>query len=153
MRIRKTSAKDFKGIMKVAKKLHPKWFDRFAINESIPLDIKIHKGFVAEESREILGFITYTSDRGETKISWIGVDPLFQRKGIGTKLLKKLEKELKKLGVKELRVETVDESEKYEPYEIPRAFYKKAGFRVEKVKRMKDSEGKKFNMATFVKKL
>jgi len=84
MKIRKSAEKDFEGMTKVAKKLHPKWFDKFAIKKSMPLDLKIHKGFVAEERGKVLGFVTYTSNKGEMKISWIGVDPKFQRKGIGT---------------------------------------------------------------------
>jgi len=154
MKIRKSTEKDFEGMMKIGRKLHPKWFDRFAIKQSMPLDLKIHKGFVAEERGKVLGFVTYTSNEGETKISWIGADPKFQRKGIGTKLLKRLEKELKKLGIKELRVETVAESEKYEPYEITRAFYQKMGFKVERIRKAKDKDtGKEFELATYVKRL
>jgi len=154
MKIRKSTEKDFKGMMRVAKKLHPKWFNNFAINKSMPLDLKIHKCFVVEEKSKILGFATYTSNEGETKISWIGVDPKFHRKGIGTRLLKRLEKELKKSGIKELRVETVAKSIKYKPYEITRTFYEKIGFKVEKVRKTKDKDtGKEFDLATFVKKL
>jgi len=154
MKIRKSTEKDYDGMMEVAKKLHPKWFDRFAINKSIPLDLKIHKGYVAEEKGRILGFVTYTSNEGETKISWIGVDPKFQRRGIGTKLLRKLREKLKKMKIKDLRVETVAESEKAKPYEITRLFYKKMGFKVEKVRKVKSKDtGREFNMATFVKKL
>jgi len=153
MKIRKSTEKDFEGMMKIAKKLHPKWFDKFAINVSMPLDLKIHKGFVAEEKGKILGFVTYTSNEGETKISWIGVEPEFQGKGIGTKLLRKLEKELKRIGVKDLRVETVGDSTKYKPYEITRAFYRKMGFRVEKVRKIRSKDtGEEFNLATFIKK-
>jgi len=47
MKIRQSTEKDFRKMTSVAKKLHPKWFDNFAISKSIPLDLKIHKGFVA----------------------------------------------------------------------------------------------------------
>lgn len=154
MKIKESTKRDFKGMMKIAKKLHPGWFDRFAINRSIPLDLKIHKGFVAEEKGEILGFITYTSSEGETKISWMAVEPKHQKKGIGAKLLKRLEKELKVMKIKELRVDSLDESENYKPYEKTRAFYKKMGFKVEKVKKTKSrGTGEEFNLATFIKKL
>lgn len=140
--------------MKIAKKLHPGWFDKFAITRSIPLDLKIHKSFVIEEKNGVLGFITYISSEGETKISWMAVEPKFHRQGIGTKLLRGLEKELKVLGIKELRVDTLDESENYKPYEKTRAFYKKMGFKVEKVKKIKSKDAsKEFNLATFSKKL
>lgn len=154
MKIRKSTEKDFQRMMNIAKKLHPKWFDNFAINRSIPLDLKIHKGFVIEEEGKILGFITYASNEGEVKISWMGILPDYQKKGIGTKLLKTLEKELKKMGIKELRVETLADSVKYRPYDSTRDFYRETGFKLEKVKKMKSKgTGKKFDMAVLLKKL
>ena len=152
MKIRQSTEKDFKKMMSVAKKLHPKWFDNFAISKSIPLDLKIHKGFVAQENGSIVGFITYTSKDGIAEISWLGVIPKFHRKKIGTKLLESLEKELKKLGAKELHVDTVADSVQNESYLRTRAFYSKVGFKVKSVKRVKSKDtGKIFDMATFVK--
>lgn len=154
MKIRESREKDFKGMMKISKKLHPAWFDKVAINESMPTDLKLHKGLVAEERGKILGFVTYTSDEGKVKISWIAVDPKIHRTGIGSKLFKTLEEKLKKTGVKEIRVGTVAGSVKYEPYERARAFYKKMGFKVENVKKIKSKDtGKLFDFATLVKKL
>lgn len=84
----------------------------------------------------------------------MGINPEFQKKGIGTKLIKKLEKELKKIGVKELRVDTLAESIKYKPYESTRAFYKKMGFKVEKVTKRKSKDtGEEFDLATLIKAL
>ena len=152
MIIKKATEKDFKKMMNVAKKLHPKWFDNFAINKSMPLDLKIHKGFVAEENGSIVGFITYTSKDGIAEISWLGVIPKFHRKKIGTKLVESLEKELKKLGAKELHVDTVADSVQNEPYLRTRAFYRKVGFKVKSVKRVKSKDtGKMFDMAAFTK--
>ncbi len=154
MRLRKAIEKDFDKIMGVAKKLHPKWFDKFAISKSIPLDLKIHKGFVVEEKGKIYGFITYTSKEGAVDISWLGVDPKLHRKKIGTKLINFLEKELKKIGVKELRVETLAESVEYEPYERTRIFYKKIGFQLKDIKKIKSKDtGEWLDMAILVKKL
>src|SRR4030042_4658567 len=130
MKIRKYNKKDFKQTMNITRNLHPKWLDRFAIDVSIPLDLKIHEGFVAEEKNRILGFITYSSKEGAVELTWMGIDPKFHSKGIGRKLLNALVKELKKFNVKELIVETVADSVKYEPYESTRLFYKKMGFRL-----------------------
>lgn len=117
MKIRESKNGDFKDMMEIARKLHPKWFDKFATNVSMPIDLKIHKGFVAEDKGKLIGFITYFSEEGQVKISWIGVHPKFQRKNIGSKLLKALEEKLKRYDVKELRVKTVAATTKYGPYD------------------------------------
>lgn len=154
MKIRKSNEKDFKGMLEIAKKLHPMWFDKTAITKSMPIDLRIHKGYAAEEKGRIIGFITYTSDNGKAKISWIGINPRFHRKGIGSKLLKTLEVELKRIGVKNLRVETVGKcTPRYEPYERTVKFYKSMGFRLEKKSKPKTQEGYHSQMYTFKKLL
>jgi ribosomal protein S18 acetylase RimI-like enzyme len=154
MKIRESTEKDFTGIMKVVRALHPKWFNNFAINKSIPLDLKIHKGFIGEEKGKVLGFITYTSKDGMAELSWIGVDPKLHRQGIGTKLFNALEKELKRLGIRKLQVDTVADSEESEPYRKTRLFYRKVGFRVERVRKAKSEDtGEEFEMATFSKEI
>jgi len=154
MEIRKAREKDFRGMMMVAKSLSPGWFEKFAIKNTIPIDFRIQKGFVAKEKKKIFGFITYFSEEGKVKIGWMGVKPKLQRKSIGTKLMKKLETELKKIGVKELRVDTLAPREKYEPYDRTRAFYKKVGFKIEKVVKKKSKDtGEEFELGTYVKKL
>lgn len=154
VKIRKSAVNDIDGMMKVAGSLHPLWFDKVAINESMPIDLNVQKGYVAEDKGTIIGFVTYTSDNGNVKISWLGILPEYQRRGIGARLLKVVEKELGKIGVKKIRVETVAESEKYEPYERTRAFYIKMGFKVEKVEKAASKDtGEKFDLATYVKNL
>jgi ribosomal protein S18 acetylase RimI-like enzyme len=154
MEIREAREKDFRGMMIVAKSLSPGWFERFAIKNTIPIDLKIQRSFVAEKGNKIIGFITYFSEEGKVKISWMGVKPKFQRKSIGTKLMKKLETELKKIGIKELRLDTLAPREKYEPYDRTKAFYKKIGFKIEKVVKKKSKDtGEEFELGTYVKKL
>lgn len=154
MKIRESRENDFKDMMRIAKRLHPDWFDKVAINESMPIDLRVHRGYVAEENGRIVGFVTYKSDEGKAWIGWIGVDPEIHRRGIGSRLFKKMEERLKKIGVKELRVGTVAESVKYEPYERTRAFYRKMGFEVEKIERKKSKDtGEEFDFATLIKKL
>ena len=66
--------------------------------------------------------------------------------------MESLEKELKKLGAKELHVDTVADSVQNEPYLRTRAFYRKVGFKVKSVKRVKSKDtGKMFDMAAFTK--
>jgi ribosomal protein S18 acetylase RimI-like enzyme len=152
--IRPSVAEDSEGIMNVAKTLHPGWFDRIAINESIPRDIKLHPGYVAERSDGIIGFIVYSLENERGQIKWIGVRLELHRQGIGTELHRAMEEKLNRTGIKEIRVETVAEETEYEPYERTRAFYEKMGFRVEKVARTKSEDtGEEFYMATYMKKL
>ncbi|MDP3991013.1 MAG: hypothetical protein Q8P63_01835 [Candidatus Nealsonbacteria bacterium] len=63
MKIKRATEKDFKKMMNIAKKLHPKWFDNFAINKSMPLDLKIrswskpgfdHKFFTLTNSKDMI---------------------------------------------------------------------------------------------------
>ena len=48
-------------------------------------------------------------------------------------LIKQLISRAKKLGAKEIEVETLSDNEEYEPYNMTRAFYKKNGFRFKKI--------------------
>lgn len=66
--IRRSVQGDFEGIMKVAKTLHPDWFDSVAINESIPRDTRICKGCIAEERGRIVGFIFYSFKGDKARI-------------------------------------------------------------------------------------
>lgn len=152
--IRSSAREDFEGIMNVAKTLHPGWFDKIAIRESIPRDIKLYPGFVAERSDGIVGFILYSLENEKAQIKWIGVSLELHRQGIGTKLHQVMEDTLNEVGITELRVETVAEETEYEPYERTRAFYERMGFRVEKVARTKSEDtGEEFYLATYMKKL
>lgn len=141
-------------MMQVAKSLGPGWFDKIALNVSVPRDIKALPTFVAEDGGRTLGFITYSKEGDKGDIKWIGVDPRFHRQGIGSKLYAVVEEILKREGVREVRVETVSVLTEYEPYERTRAFYEKMGFRVEKVEKTTSEEtGEGFHLATYLKVL
>ena len=154
MHVRRATVDDFQAMMRVASCLHPKWFDAFAICSSLPLDLRIHRGFVAKEEGRVVGFVTYTSNEGEVKISWIGVDPGLHRHGIGTMLIRAVEEQLGGMGIEYLRVDTVAESTQYEPYEMTRAFYERMGFTVERVREIESKDGGgRFHLATYLKRL
>jgi ribosomal protein S18 acetylase RimI-like enzyme len=153
MRVRKMAPKDRKGILRVAKRLSPTWFTSKAVAYHIPVDVALDKGFVALEGDKIIGFLIYHSAYGEPFISWLGVDPRFQRRGAGTRLIAALENEAISAGAAQLRVETVSSRVPYRPYEPTRAFYKKMGFRLEKTLkrepfRLSEPEIKKIMRAT-----
>lgn len=79
------------------------------------------------------GFLVYNSDNGRIKIIWTAVKKDAQRKGIGTKLIKRLIEKAHQLGAKEIEVETLSPNEVYEPYNLTRAFYEKNGFKIKKI--------------------
>lgn len=61
---------------------------------------------------------------------------------------------MRKTGIREIRVETVAQQTKYEPYERTRAFYEEIGFHVENVEKIRSDEtGEEFNLATYLKVL
>lgn len=126
--IRAIDPSDHDGVMKVAKSLNPGWFDDYAISNEIPLDLKLHRGFVAIQNNKRVGFITFSSEDGDIKITWLGVTLESHRNGIGGLLLKELEKLATSLAVKKIEVETLSEKEDWEPYNRTRAFYIKNGF-------------------------
>jgi ribosomal protein S18 acetylase RimI-like enzyme len=78
-----------------------------------------------------VGFVTYrvNADRETAELTWIGVRPDFQRKGIGRRLVEAIEQELSRKGVKTLEVSTVAPTVNYEPYARTRRFYHGIGFR------------------------
>lgn len=101
-----------------------------------------------------MGFIMHTTVDDKADIKWIGVEPGLQRKGIGSELYSVVEGELRRAGVRKVRVETVAKQTEYEPYERTRAFYEKMGFHVEKVKKTRSEEtGEELHMATYLKLL
>jgi ribosomal protein S18 acetylase RimI-like enzyme len=127
IKIRKLGQRDRPEIIKIAKNLHD-WFDNYALTFEIPNDLNFHQGYVAECDGKIVGFLTYSSFEGEVFISWLGVLPDYQRKGIGKALVHELEEILITLDINKLKVETLSEKIEYEPYVRTRKFYRKIGF-------------------------
>ncbi len=139
MIIRKIREDDYNKILEIVEKLKVidekrGWFTEEAMKKLIPIDIKIQRGFVAEEKDTIIGFITYISKNGEPFIGWIGVDPDFHRKGIGRALVEKVYEVLKKIGAKEIYVETPSKKEGLgTSYEGTYKFYEDVGFELVKI--------------------
>jgi ribosomal protein S18 acetylase RimI-like enzyme len=153
MRIRGFRHNDLNGVKKITKELHPKWFDKKAL-KNIPIDVRLHKCIVVEDKGIIIGFISFYSQKDEARIGWIGVKPDLRRKGIGTKLLAKVEKELKIIGAKAMRVETVGETNpQYKPYKETVKFYQTCGFEVEKKLKPGEEKGYKYRMYVLKKVL
>lgn len=141
MNIRSFDSEDISKIKLLIAKLHPGWFDKNAL-KNIPIDIQLGKSFVAEENSVINGFIVISSLEGVVWINWMGVDPRFHRKNIGSQLLEYVENILRKLGVKALNIDTVVEQTPLDgTYDQTIQFYLKKGFKiVEKKEQQKHNE-------------
>ncbi|MDO9538004.1 MAG: GNAT family N-acetyltransferase [Thermoplasmata archaeon] len=142
MIIRPIESRDYDRIEIIGKNLHNKedgtgWFTENAYQKCIPFDIRMHKGFVADEEGAVVGFITYsTYDLPQMTpfVSWIAVDIGHHRKGIGAKLLKSVESEILKTNVNVLFVETPSEEAGIGcDYEKTYKFYLSVGFVLDRV--------------------
>jgi len=132
MLIRKFKKSDLNHIKNISKLLYPKWFDNNALKH-IPIDSQVNNCFVAEVANKILGFITFSSQDGEARINWFGISPNEHRKGIGSKLLEKVETFVKKIGINKIIVETVVEQNPSDgSYDKTIKFYYNNGFRIRK---------------------
>lgn len=154
MVIRKLKNNDFNKVMDIAISLSPSWFDSYAIKKEIPLDLKIHRTFVVEDNNKLIAFLCYSSEDGLFKITWLGVSPKYHRLGIGTNLIKELEKIAKKFKVNQITVETLSDKEIFEPYIQTRNFYKKIGFRFDSDRQIISKEsGEKFYLSKYIKNI
>ena len=137
--------KDYKAILGLAEKLKATddktgWFTEEARKKLIPLDLNLQQGYVAEEDKKIIGFITYFSDDGHAQIGWLGVDPELHGRGTGTALMKKLEQTLRKMGFTELLVETAAKEQSIgTSYESTHKFYSDMGFKRYRIKKKEDT--------------
>ena len=114
--IRKFKSKDMKEILRIEKKAFPKMpYDELIFIFYAQIYPDNFLVYVGESLDEILGYIIF---RPGGHIVSIAVDPMYRRKGIGTKLVK----EALKVSNGNAKVE-VRESNK-----IAQMFYKKLGF-------------------------
>ncbi|MCR4403713.1 MAG: GNAT family N-acetyltransferase [Candidatus Acetothermia bacterium] len=121
-------------MLEVARAL-PQWFTREGLEE-MAQDFELHDGFVATEGDEIVGFITYETLAVDlAELSWMGVRPEYQRRGIGKRLLQLAQERLIAQRIKILQAATAADSVLYEPYARTRAFYQANGFRDYRVDR------------------
>ncbi|KDE48748.1 GCN5 family acetyltransferase [Geobacillus sp. CAMR12739] len=100
--------------------------------------------FVAEENRHVVGVMGYEKDRWGVQdiywAIWLFVDPIWQRRGIATKLYGHIEEELRRLGCRKVYLDVGNESE----HEAAIAFHKANGFVLEGYLRDYWSDGEDF---------
>lgn len=127
MKIKKATKKDVPRMLKLIVLNNPRYNKKRASKELKEMFSKIlHKPkyLLAEENSDIVAFGGYISswvDDNVYNLFWINVHPKSQNKGIGTKLVKNLIKEIKK--EKDPRAKLITISTK-KP-----AFYRKMGFK------------------------
>jgi GNAT superfamily N-acetyltransferase len=127
--IRPLITADVDAVLAIAEDL-PEWFDEYARCKGIPMDAVHQSGFLALDDDLAVGFATYYIAEGRLNIGWIGVRKEYQRKGIGERLLRELEKRARELHIPEVATYTLGDRVDYPPYESTRAFYFKNGFRI-----------------------
>ena len=125
--IRKYVTTDLEQLIEIAKTL-PEWFTAGGIKH-MSIDLRFQHGFVALNGSRIVGFLSFFVNESVAQIGWMGILSEFHRQGIGQKLVGKLISELKKAGIRKLRVNTLGDSVEYEPYARTRAFYRRIGFK------------------------
>lgn len=106
------------------------WFGIPEANERYLADLGVLTSFVAERGEKLVGFTSLRMHNPESaEIEVLAVDPTLHRQGIGAKLVRRLEEELRSLGGFSLfHVKTLGPSDPYEPYRRTRSFYRAIGF-------------------------
>ena len=127
--VREISPEDYPGVNSIARSLNPTWFTESALEE-IANALRHDHGFVAMQNEKQIGFVMYRlNDDNETAdLTWMGVRPDFQRKGVGRRLVEAVEQALGKKGIHRIEVFTVAATVDYEPYALTRRFYHAMGF-------------------------
>ncbi|MFH1473332.1 MAG: GNAT family N-acetyltransferase [Candidatus Aenigmatarchaeota archaeon] len=129
MKIRNATSKDRKKITELYFGLYPDW--KRKVKGKVPLDTKVKKiVLLAEDKKDVVGFCwANLIQHGFSKFGYI--EDLFvsegsRKKGVGTMLVKRVVKEMKKKGVAAIFITTSRKNKN------AIEFYKKSGFIVDK---------------------
>ena len=153
MRIRPSTRRDVRGMLAVAKKLHPTWFHETHIID-MPIDLQHQHGFVAVDQNKIVGFVSCSSEDGIPYICKLGVDPTMHRKGIGRRLVAAVEEDVRETGAGIVQVTAMGWTRPFNrPYSETRAFYKALGFKVVKKHPIRKQGGDRWRLYTYEKEL
>ena len=88
--IRPTEEIDHAACLAVARTL-TEWFTEDAQERAVPVDMKHQRGFLAESSGRVVGFITLFVAEGRLNIGWRAVHRDHHRRGIGGRLVARAE--------------------------------------------------------------
>lgn len=113
-------------ILNIAREL-PEYFNPAGL-EQIEKDTKTNMMFGAFDNDKMIGFVMYKEINLEVvEMTWLGVKPKNQGKGIGTKLVVDT-LELMRQKYKVCMIKTLSDKDNYEPYKKTRDFHKSMGF-------------------------
>ncbi|MGB0386486.1 MAG: GNAT family N-acetyltransferase [Ardenticatenaceae bacterium] len=130
IQIRPIKPEDYEQVLAVARTL-ASWFNPLD-QMALVIDLPRHEGLVATEEAEVLGFVTYHLFRPQVaELSWFGVLPTQQGRGIGRQLLVALETTLAWRGVRTLELSTVP-ADHDKVFAATNSFYKRHGFTIHK---------------------
>ncbi len=105
----------------------PEWFNEAGL-EAMERDLKSETTFIAVENGRVLGFITVKPiDKKALEILWMAVTREFRGKGIGTEMLRFVERWAEERNFEILVVKTSGDLS-YKPYDETRRFYERRGF-------------------------
>lgn len=107
--------------------ISPKYFlDPVLSLEELAEDFKKMNFYVFKDEGKIVGVAALHIERRDVgKIKWVYVSPEFQNRGIGTTLIKYLESESRKIGLKTLWLRTLGKAR----WAV--RFYEKLGYKIE----------------------
>ena len=129
--VRLASAREVARCLEIALDL-PEWFNPRGI-ENMERDLARDRLTIAVQGNRVVGFFA-TRDGGQlTELTWMAVRRNAQRKGVGTALLQRVEREARLRGRRALLVRTLAATVESGPYEATRAFYTGQGFRLARV--------------------
>lgn len=128
--VREAVLEDRAGIVAVAEDLgHPDgWFTPEGIRD-IGREFTYQRGVVAVAGGTIVGFAVYTVAEAKGRLTWLGLRRDRHRAGIGRRLVDHVVCRMAADGITELYVDTLGDSDPYEPYARTRAFYRALGFK------------------------
>ncbi|MFH1836208.1 MAG: GNAT family N-acetyltransferase [Methanobacteriota archaeon] len=129
MKLRGYETSDAKEVVRLHRKFN-KWFEKLPVDEefinnaSLRADFKI---FIAEEKGEVAGFsgVLFQEHVGRAELGPICVDPIFQKKGVGSNLVEHAIKFLREKNIHRIIVKVKAGNVGAEE------FFKSRGFEVE----------------------